>query len=156
MTVRRLNNTALQWKNKKIILISTIFPFLFVLFYYFRDKIPFTISALYCTHSLQRQMEFKRSCHQKGWDGRRGRSFIKPLKRFLTHFASENNKSHKTQAKELSLRLSRSKLRHPFFIFLQVCRRNRFGDFLQSQLKVPLGNRHLKLLFRKRTNLLGS
>lgn len=37
---------------------------------------------------------------RRGWDGGRGRPFIKPLKRLLTHFATENNKSHKTLAKE--------------------------------------------------------
>jgi len=92
----RLSNTALHWKNKKIILFPSCLSY-------------FTISEIKYLLQYQLIIVFipftgkwilKDLVTRSGWDGGRGKPFIKHLKRFLTHFASENNKGHKILAKE--------------------------------------------------------
>lgn len=93
------------------------------------------------------------------------RGFFFPLRenlsneKFQTYFFFFNcrNSSHfinKNTRNERPVRnSSRSKFNHPFFILLQVCGRDRLSNFLKSQFEVSSGHRHLKLLFRKRTDL---
>lgn len=51
---------------------------------------------------------------------------------------------------------SRPELNHPLLILLQVRGGDRLGDFLQGQLKVAAGHRHLQLLPGQRADLLGT
>lgn len=72
----------------------------------------------------------------------------KKLQGISSHFINKNTRNGSADRNS-----SRSKFNHPFFILLQVCSRNRLSNFLKSQFKVSFGDRHLKFLFRKCTDL---
>lgn len=94
MTMRRLSNTALLWKNKNISLTSIFFQYLLVLFYYSEIIYLLQYQLIIVFIPVKGKWSFKDLVTRRGWDAGRGRPFIKPSKGFLTHSASENNKSH--------------------------------------------------------------
>lgn len=75
--------------------------------------------------------------------------FFKKIPGISSHFINKNTRNERADRNS-----SRSKFNHPLFVFLQVCSRHRLSNFLKSQFKVSFGNRHLKFLFRKCTDLL--